>query len=104
MKKSLLTVFVLLITGFAYANNNQGTFTKSNIESIELKKENTKKIIEYKIINKNGLATCYTRECWIGTKDNGNGTTSEVKVCSDWTEVPCPTGGGGASLPNESLT
>lgn len=89
MKKIISLIAVVSFATFSFANESN----KNSINTAEttvVEKQENQKVIEFKIVTENGLTTCYERECWIGSRDNGDGTTSEVKVCSDWEEVPCP--------------
>lgn len=36
------------------------------------------------------LDSCYGRVCKVVSIDQGDGTSTEYKRCSEWTQIPCP--------------
>jgi len=91
MKKLFLTLSVVT-TSITFANTVkivdsypivQNTKEKSHILLLS---PNTYLEIRYNKL----LDTCYARVCKIVYIDKGDGTSIEVKKCSEWEEVKCP--------------
>lgn len=93
MKKIIIASALLMTSSFAFAHDN-GTMEipkqQASDEVISIIKLNKNTIMEVKFDKK--LDTCYVRVCKTVSVDQGDGTSVEVKQCSDWQQVPCPTG------------
>lgn len=93
MKKIILATALVLTSSYAFASiGNTLEAPKQNTldEKISIIKLDEHTVMEIKF-NKT-LDTCYARVCKTISVDQGDGTSVEVKQCSDWQQVPCPTG------------
>lgn len=84
----ILLATVFSTVALSFANGTFQALTNDPSSGI-VKKQKGQKVIEHKLVSEKGLMTCYKRECSVGSRDNGDGTVTEVKVCSDWVEIPC---------------
>ncbi len=93
IKKIILATALVLTSSYAFATiGNTIEAPKQNTldEKISIIKLDDNTVMEIKF-NKI-LGTCYARVCKTISIDQVDGTSVEVKQCSDWQQVSCPTG------------
>jgi len=89
MIKFLLSLPFLLIANFAFGNNVQPSNGFSN-NTLSVNVEAKASFIEYTTVSADGVDSCYYRTCKIYTQEQGDGSSVEVRVCSDWQPIACP--------------
>lgn len=85
MKKVFfVTIFLsTMVNGVCFANSIENEIL------IENEGEN-KQMKSFNFIEISTINSCYIRDCYTSERENGDATTTEIKVCGPWRQVSCP--------------